>query len=52
MEEWTVSITEVTDLVHQVEATRDMELLPQERPYPVPRHLAEILGMGVGEGGH
>jgi hypothetical protein len=35
-DEWTVSITDVTDLARRVQATRDPALLPAERPYPDP----------------
>jgi hypothetical protein len=36
VDEWTVSITDVTDLARRVQATRDPALLPAERPYPDP----------------
>jgi Domain of unknown function (DUF4291) len=52
VEEWIVAITEVTDLAHQVELTRDVELLPRERPYPVPGHIAEALGIHAAETPH
>ena len=44
-QEWITQIEEVTDLAHEVQATRDPTLLPQERPYPVPEAIAEALGM-------
>ena len=36
VDEWTVSITDVTELAHRIQATRDPALLPPERPYPAP----------------
>ncbi|MFI7542975.1 DUF4291 domain-containing protein [Actinoplanes sp. NPDC049599] len=36
VDEWTVSITDVTELARRVRATRDPALLPPERPYPAP----------------
>jgi hypothetical protein len=45
VQDWTVSIAEVTNLAHRIETTRNMEMLPQERPYPVPHEIAERLGM-------
>ncbi|MFI5493304.1 DUF4291 domain-containing protein [Actinoplanes sp. NPDC051859] len=34
VDDWTVSITEVTPLVKRIAADRDPALLPEERPYP------------------
>jgi len=45
VEEWIVSITEVTELARRIEATRDPVLLPVERPYPVSAEIAAILSM-------
>jgi hypothetical protein len=36
VDEWTVSISDVTALAHRIQATRDPALLPPERPYPIP----------------
>lgn len=43
--DWIVAITEVTDLAHEIDATRDPSLLPPERPYPVPQAIALNLQM-------
>jgi len=45
VDEWIVAISEVTDLAHEIEATRDPALLPPERPYPVPEAIARSLHM-------
>jgi hypothetical protein len=36
VDEWTVSITDVTGLARRIQATRDPAQLPAERPYPIP----------------
>ncbi|GAA3447692.1 DUF4291 domain-containing protein [Planomonospora venezuelensis] len=48
-DEWTVSITDVTDRVRDVHAAvrsgdRAAALLPEERPYPLPPALADAVG--------
>ncbi len=43
--DWIVSLTEVTELAHEINMTRDRSLLPEERPYPLPASLGEALGM-------
>ncbi|HBP16371.1 MAG TPA: DUF4291 domain-containing protein [Planctomycetes bacterium] len=45
VDEWIVGVEEVTELAHEVQATRDPALLPEERPYPVPSDIALLLGM-------
>jgi hypothetical protein len=45
VDDWIVSITEITDLAHEVEATRDPSLLPPERLYTVPEAIAATLRM-------
>lgn len=47
--EWTLSITDLTERVRGLHAAlregRDLTpLLPAERPYPLPRELAEVIG--------
>lgn len=51
LDEWIVSITDVTGLAHEVhEAVRDHDLdrarglLPVERPYPLPQEHLRIIG--------
>ncbi len=34
VDDWTVAIRDVTDLAHEIQASRDPALLPPERPYP------------------
>lgn len=43
---WTVRIQDVTKLALEVEATRDLRLLPPERPYPVDEDLRRELRLG------
>ncbi|OUC93894.1 DUF4291 domain-containing protein [Streptosporangium minutum] len=55
LDDWTVSITDVTDRVRDVRtALRDGQdvtaLLPPERPYPLPVELARSIGATTGGG--
>ncbi len=43
VDEWTVGISDVTELAHRIRATRDPALLPPERPYPLPTTLARTV---------
>ncbi len=45
VDDWIVSITDVTDLAHEINATRDPARLPKERPYPLPASTRGALGM-------
>ncbi|GAT71374.1 hypothetical protein PS9374_07065 [Planomonospora sphaerica] len=56
VDDWTVSITDVTDRVHDVHAAvraraRTTGLLPAERPYPLPPDLARIVGATADDSG-
>jgi hypothetical protein len=48
--DWIVSITEITDLAHAVNATRDPSLLPPERAFPVPEAIERRLQMNEAPG--
>ena len=41
VDEWTVAITDVTDMAH---AVRDSAAAPVEQPYPLPRAIAAVIG--------
>jgi hypothetical protein len=43
VDEWTVGISDVTELAHRIRATCDPALLPPERPYPLPTTLARTV---------
>lgn len=43
VEEWIVSLREVTELAHEIHKTRDPALLPSEEAYPLPADIAERL---------
>ncbi|MEU7903266.1 DUF4291 domain-containing protein [Actinoplanes sp. NPDC049118] len=43
VDEWTVAISDVTELAHRVRSTRDPALVPPERPYPLPPDLAATI---------
>ncbi|MCP3098812.1 DUF4291 domain-containing protein [Myxococcus sp. K15C18031901] len=52
VDDWTLSITDLTPLVHKLRkhleegrADHAARLLPKEAPYPVPPHLTRALGM-------
>lgn len=51
VEDWIVSLSEVTDLAHELNRTRDPSLLPQERPYPLPAAIAAALGASAASRG-
>lgn len=44
VDEWIVAITDVTALAHEVHRTADASLLPDERPYPLPDDVAQVIG--------
>ncbi|MFB7947677.1 DUF4291 domain-containing protein [Kitasatospora phosalacinea] len=44
-QEWLVRIEDLTPLARALHASRDPELLPPERPYPVPAGAAARLGL-------
>ncbi|MEV0842843.1 hypothetical protein AB0I55_25295 [Actinocatenispora sera] len=46
LDDWIVDITDVTEHVRHLHtaAVTDPTLLPPERPYPLPAHLAASIG--------
>ena len=53
VDEWTTGIADVTELAHEIHALVEggeldvaEALLPEERPYPVPRALRRVTGAG------
>lgn len=44
VEEWIVSINDVTERAQLLRSTRDLSLLPNERPYPLPEDIARVIG--------
>ncbi|MFI6817891.1 DUF4291 domain-containing protein [Nonomuraea sp. NPDC050328] len=52
VDQWVLGITDLTDRVHDIrQALRDgkdvADLLPAERPYPLPRELAQAIGANI-----
>ena len=55
VDEWTVSITDVTPTAHAIkdllrngDEIAAAALLPEERPYPLPERVAAVIGGGIG----
>lgn len=48
--DWITSITDITEHVHELRdaAPRNPDLLPTERPYPLPADIAKNVGAGTG----
>ncbi len=45
VDDWIVSIEDVSELAEQVRMTRDVAFVPRERPYPLNPELAAIVGV-------
>ena len=44
MHEWVVAIADITERVHHLRESADPTLLPDEQPYPLPEHIAAVIG--------
>ena len=56
IDEWTVSVTDITHVAHRIrdllqisDEAQAAELLPREHPYPLPPEIGTVIGADLGD---